>query len=107
MSRPVAGMICMRPVAPLGDTAPALKRDSTAATALTSEGSMPWRRAARSKSGLCSQKLLNMVTHDDFWTCPDRQRSIEAACCAEAVPAVTRAEMRAAMTVRRVIGHGL
>ena len=43
----VAGMNCMSPCAPAGETAEALKFDSCEATAASSEASTPWRAPAR------------------------------------------------------------
>src|SRR6266567_1309263 len=45
MSRAVSGMSCMRPVAPFSETAPGLKFDSTAITALRSGGASPYSSA--------------------------------------------------------------
>ena len=42
----VAGMNCMRPVAPAEETAEELKFDSVLATAASSAGSIPWRAPA-------------------------------------------------------------
>jgi hypothetical protein len=46
MSRAVAGISCMRPVAPFSETARGLKFDSAAITAFSSGGATPWRSAA-------------------------------------------------------------
>ncbi len=47
----VAGMICISPTAPRGDTARSLKPDSTAISALISSLSTPWRAAASRTQG--------------------------------------------------------
>ena len=44
--RAVSGISCIRPLAPLGDTARGLKPDSTAITAASSDSGSAWRCAA-------------------------------------------------------------